>query len=91
MAKLKRDGAEASFETDLSADEKTLAEVTAACMIIDERMHAYEADLAAYQTKLEGLNERMVEAERAYHVRAPHFHGCVGNASTLRTCRQHAV
>jgi hypothetical protein len=59
------------YETNLSADEKTLAEVKAACMIIDERMNAYVADLDVFQAKLEGLNERMLEAELAYQVRPP--------------------
>ena len=54
--------------TDLSADEKTLAEVKAACMIIDERMNAYKADLTSYQTKLEGLNERLMQTEQSYTV-----------------------
>ena len=67
---MKLKSAGATFETDLSADEKTLAEVKAACMIIDERMSAYDADLSSFQTKLEGLNERMMQAERSYAVRA---------------------
>jgi hypothetical protein len=69
----------AAYETDLSADEKTLAEVKAACMIIDERMSAYDADLSSFQTKLEGLNERMMQAERSYAVRLPDIlspHAC---------------
>ena len=66
--KLKSGGG--TYEKDLSADEKTLAEVKAACMIIDERMSAYEADLSSFQTKLEGLTERMMAAETEYAVRA---------------------
>ena len=61
----------ATYETDLTSDEKTLAEVKAACMIIDERMSAYEADLSSFQTKLEGLNERQMQAEKEYNVRTP--------------------
>jgi hypothetical protein len=67
--KLKSQSGDASFETDLSADEKNVAEVKAACMIIDERMNAYKADLTSLQTKLEGLNERLVQAESSYSVR----------------------
>lgn len=60
----------------MSESEKTVAEVKAACMIIDERINAYTESLTALQTKLEGLNERVLQAEKAYAVRAAPLFVC---------------
>lgn len=73
------------FEADMSENEKTLAEVKAACMIIDERINAYTESLTALQTKLEGLNERVLQAEKAYTVRAVASVVC---ASAGARCRE---
>ena len=55
---------------ELSADAKAWTEIQAASMIIKERMNAYNKDLTGLQGKLEGLHERVVEAEQQYVVRA---------------------
>ena len=56
---------------ELSEDAKAWTEIQAASMIIKERMNAYTKDLTGLQGKLEGLHERVVEAEQQYAVRAP--------------------
>lgn len=61
-----------SGSTELSEDAKAWTEIQAASMIIKERMNAYTKDLTALQGKLEGLHERVVEAEQQYVVRACH-------------------
>jgi chromosome segregation ATPase len=56
------------LEEQLSENERTIAEVKAACLIIDARINAYNESLTFLQTKLEGLNERVLQAEKAYAV-----------------------
>lgn len=58
-----------SGSTELSADAKAWTEIQAASMIIKERMNAYTKDLTGLQGKLEGLHERVIEAEQQYVVR----------------------
>eukprot|EP00892_Ulva_mutabilis_P009068 jgi/Ulvmu1/6533/UM003_0166.1 len=53
-------------DTELTADAKALTEIQAANMIIKERMSAYTRELTGLQAKLEGLHERVAEAEKQY-------------------------
>jgi prefoldin subunit 5 len=57
-----------SGSTELSENAKAWTEIQAASMIIKERMNAYTKDLTALQGKLEGLHERVLEAEQQYKV-----------------------
>lgn len=56
-------------ETELTGDAKALTEIQAANMIIQERVNAYTRELTGLQAKLEGLHERVAEAEKQYAVR----------------------
>jgi hypothetical protein len=70
IAEFKAKGTEgADLEDQLSENERTIAEVKAACLIIDARINAYNESLTFLQTRLEGLNERVLQAEKAYAVR----------------------
>ena len=58
-------------ESELTGDAKALTEIQAANMIIMERVNAYTRELTGLQAKLEGLHERVAEAEKQYAVRCP--------------------
>jgi RNase P/RNase MRP subunit p29 len=85
----KGQGMTESREAELSADAKAWTEIQAANMIIKERMNAYTKDLTALQAKLEGLNERVVEAEQQYVVRHDSSR-CVCMPQQLHKLRVHA-
>jgi hypothetical protein len=69
IAELKAKGTESvDLEDQLSENERTIAEAKAACLIIDARINAYNESLTFLQTRLEGLNERVLQAEKAYAV-----------------------
>lgn len=55
-------------EGELTGDAKALTEIQAANMIIMERVNAYTRELTGLQAKLEGLHERVAEAETKYAV-----------------------
>jgi hypothetical protein len=64
-----KDEAAVDPEKSLSEEERAVTELKAAMMILNERVAAYTQDLTAQQTKLDGLNERALVAEKRYLVR----------------------